>query len=383
MRVRRLPIRVRLTLSYAGMVTGCGAAFVVIVYLFMRFVPSYLVVDGSPPVPRPFERTTPRTDSISIVTPTDFLTVLLMVSLVALVVLAVLSGAVGWVVAGRIIKPLAAINAAATRAATGELDHRVGLGGPRDEIRDLSDTFDRMLASLERSFATHRRFAANASHELRTPLATTKTMIDVTLANPHADADELRALAERVREVNGSNIETVNALLDLAAVDGGPLVSAPLDLREISSAVVGELRAEAVTARIDLPQPTGHAFAVGDPVLVRQAISNLVRNAVRHNEPGGRATVVLSTQDGKARITVTNTGQPVAGDSLDALVEPFVRGSGRVLTRGSGHGLGLAIVSGVARAHAGRLELHPNRGGGLTAHLDLPRSSARRRLPTP
>jgi two-component system sensor histidine kinase VanS len=226
-RDRRLPIRVRLTLSYAGMVTGCGAAFIAIVYLFMRYVPSYLIIEDPRPGPVEIGRTIPA-EGVAITSPTDFLQVLLVVSLAALVILAVLSGVVGWIVAGRIIKPLAAINAAATRAATGTLDHRVGLEGPRDEIRDLSDTFDRMLASLERAFATHRRFAANASHELRTPLATTKTMIDVTLADPDSDADELRALAERVREVNQSSIETVNALLDLADVDSGTLVRRPV-----------------------------------------------------------------------------------------------------------------------------------------------------------
>ncbi len=369
---RGLPIRARLTVSYAGMVTGCGAAFTAIVYLFMRFVPSYLIVeDPTPQLTSAMGRTSP-SQSVAITSPTDFLEVLLVVSLVALLVLAVLSGVVGWIVAGRIIKPLAAINAAATRAATGNLDHRVALAGPRDEIRDLSDTFDRMLASLERAFATHRRFAANASHELRTPLATTKTMIDVTLADPDADADELRALAERLGEVNRSSIETVDALLDLADAGSGTLTHQPVDLAAITTAVVRELATEAKSTAVALPLPTGRATALGDPVLIRQAISNLARNAVRHNRPGGTADLRLSTHDGTARVTVTNTGPHVSPTSLDSLTEPFVRGAGRTLTRGSGHGLGLAIVSGVALAHDGTLHLRPNPHGGLTVHLDLP-----------
>ncbi len=366
----------RLTLSYAGMVTGCGAAFTAIVYLFMRFVPSYLIIeDVRLPAVTVSGRASPPTDGVAITSPTDFLQVLLAVSLVAVVVLAVLSGVVGWIVAGRIIEPLAVINAAATRAATGDLDHRVGLEGPRDEIRDLSDTFDRMLASLQRAFATHRRFAANASHELRTPLATTKTMIDVTLADPDSDAGELRALAERVREVNQSSIETVDALLDLADVDSGALARGPVDLAPIAAAVVRDLSAEARSANVDLPAPAGGTTAVGDPVLIRQAISNLARNAVRHNRSGGRASVVLSAHNGSARVTVTNTGPPVSPASLESLTEPFVRGAGRALTRKSGHGLGLAIVSGVASAHDGELRLHPNPDGGLTVHLDLPRAA--------
>lgn len=369
---RRLPIRVRLTLSYASMFAGCGTVFIAIVYLFMRYVPSYLIVGEPASALEPVMSRASPADKVEITDAADFLETLLVVSVVALVLLTVLSGVVGWIVAGRIIEPLAAINAAATRAATGALDHRVGLTGPRDEIRDLSDTVDRMLGSLERAFATHRRFAANASHELRTPLATTKTMIDVTLADPGADAAELRALAERVREVNRASIETVDALLDLAELDNGVLTRVPVNLTETVATVVRELAPEATAADVELPAPTGQATALGDPVLIRQAVSNLVRNAVRHNRPGGRVGVRLSTGAETARVTVTNTGPVVSPASVAQLTEPFVRGAGRALTRRSGHGLGLAIVSGIADAHGSALHLDPNPGGGLTAHLSLP-----------
>ncbi|MEU6642690.1 HAMP domain-containing sensor histidine kinase [Saccharomonospora sp. NPDC046836] len=376
----RLTIRTRLTLSYAGLVTGCGAVLIAIVYLYMRYVPSYHIVDisesapGSPSTPSGVARPS---DAVEITSVSDFLDTLLVASVIALIVLAVVGGTVGWIVAGRIIKPLAAINDAATRAATGALDHRVGLGGPKDEIRDLSDTFDRMLASLERSFAAHRRFAANASHELRTPLATTKTMIDVALADPDADAEGLRSLAERVREVNRSNIETIDSLLDLANVYNGTLAHEPIDLPEITDAVIGELADEAESAGVTLAAVTGKATAVGNPVLVRQAISNLVRNAIRHNRPGGHAAIGLSTTGTGTRVTVTNTGELIGQETADALVEPFVRGSGRTLTRRSGHGLGLAIVATIAAAHDGTLTLAPNPEGGLTVHFELPRIPAR------
>jgi two-component system sensor histidine kinase VanS len=368
---RRLRIRTRLTLSYAGLVTGLGAVLIAIVYFFMRFVPTYRVVGAMVgPVPSPADMQPART--VEITSADDFLHLFLIASIAALVLLAALGGAVGWLVAGRIISPLAAINAAATRAATGALDHRVDLAGPKDEIRDLSDTFDRMLASLERSFATHRRFAANASHELRTPLATTQTMIDVTLADPDTGVEELRALAGRVREVNRSNIETVDALLDLAAADTDGLVREQLNLADIADSVLCELAEEAAAARVELLAGTGSAAAFANGVLVRQALSNLVRNAVRHNRPGGRATVRLSTHGTAARITIVNTGPPVPPDTVDTLVEPFTRGNGRTLTRGHGHGLGLAIVSAITTAHGGTLTLYPNPDGGLTAHLDLP-----------
>ncbi len=389
--VRRMPIRARLAVSYASMVTGSVAVFIGIVYLFMRYVPMFRIAEtvGAQQPDAPLNPTGPTSPtnpagptlpseptSALHVQANDFLETFLVVSGVALVVLAVLGAVVGWVVAGRIVRPLAAINVAATRAATGNLDHRVGLDGPRDEVRDLADTFDRMLGSLERSFATHRRFAANASHELRTPLATTQTMIDVALADPDTDTAEFRALAGRVREMNTSSIGTVNALLDLCDVESGVRVHEPVDLAELSRAVVREHAAEASSAGVELREPKGAAVALGDPVLIRQALSNLVRNAVRHNHREGHVEVRQSVVAGAARLTVVNTGPIVAPESVDSLVEPFARGVGRGRRRrsGSGHGLGLAIVSAVAAAHDGELLLSPRRDGGLTVHLDLPRA---------
>ena len=377
MRWRRgqLTIRARLTLSYAGLVTGSGAVLIAIVYIFLRYVPSYRVIDISPALYQRDSHPAETGDSIGVTSAaSDFLNRFLIASFLALAVLALLGAVVGWLIAGRIVRPLAAINVAATRAATGALDHRVGHDGPRDEIRDLSDTFDRMLSSLERSFAAHRRFAANASHELRTPLATTQAMIDVALDDPDADATALRSLAERLREVNVANIGTVDALLDLAEASSGALTRRPVDLSETVRDVVRELRAEAAASGVTLETPAGAGCVLGDPVLLRHAISNLVRNAVRHNHPGGCARVGISMTDEGVRVTVTNTGPPVSREAIATLVEPFVRGSGRMLTRGTGHGLGLAIVDAVASAHEGTLTLHPNPGGGLTAHLVLPRA---------
>ncbi|OZM71554.1 two-component sensor histidine kinase [Amycolatopsis antarctica] len=361
------------------MVTGSVAVFIVIVYLFMRFVPTFQLTEtfGGPGLEsmRPTGAAGSTGATAVSLQSTDFLQTFLVISVIALVLLAVLGGVVGWIVAGRIIKPLAAINLAATRAATGNLDHRVALGGPRDEVRDLADTFDRMLGSLGRSFAIHRRFAANASHELRTPLATTQTMIDVALDDPDIDLAEFRALAGRVREMNKSNIETVGALLALADADRGARLREQVDLAEIARTVCGEHAAEARSAGVRLDETEGEALVLGDPVLIRQALSNLVRNAVRHNHADGRALVLLSEVHGFARVTVVNTGPKVPPESLGSLVEPFVRGSGRVRKPGSGHGLGLAIVAAVATAHEAELRLCANEDGGLTVHLELPHAS--------
>ena len=367
-RARRLTIRARLTLTYAGLVTGSGAVLIALVYLYMR---RFEVPVSEAPVVG-----TDESDGsiyLRITLLSEFLNTMLGISLGALVLLALLSGAVGWVVAGRMLAPLSTMNEAAKQAASGDLSRRLALAGPRDEIRDLADTYDHMLDSLESSLATYRRFAANASHELRTPLATAQTMIDVALADPGASADQLRSLAERLRETNQANVETVDALLDLAEAQSGDIYREEVDLGEVVATVLAQLAPEAAEREVTLPAAPGDVVVVeGDPVLLRQAVSNLLRNAVRHNVPGGGIDLELARADGRARLRLSNGGPLVPAERLASLREPFVRGAGRGRTRGAGHGLGLAIVSAVATAHDGVLELSANPSGGLSAVLDLP-----------
>lgn len=375
-RTRVLTIRARLCLSYAALVAGCGAVLITLVYLYMRYVPRY----DLPTVPATEldASNVPGTVDVQPATPfqirtvDDFLANLLIASLVALGVMTILGGVLGWVMAGRIIKPLAAINIAAKRAATGTLHHRLEMAGPHDEIRELSATIDRMLASLERSFESQQRFAANASHELRSPLTTVKTMIDVTLADPDVDPVELRSLAERVRDVNQSNIDTVEALLDLSNAGSTPPEPERVDLTALLDEVVAELAPEIEDGGLTLTTQTRDGWAFGSPVLLRQAVSNLLRNAIRHNHPGGQITIETSMTPTMARVTFENTGAAISQESIAQLAELFARARGRIVTRGSGHGLGLAIVDTIARAHEGSLTLVPRSGGGLTVHLDLP-----------
>ena len=369
-RARRLTIRARLTLTYAGLVTGSGAVLIALVYLYMsRF---QVAVPGE----APGDGAVDGADGdvyLRITLMSEFLNTMLGISLGALVLLALLSGAVGWVVAGRMLAPLSTMNEAAKQAASGDLSRRLALTGPRDEIRDLADTYDHMLDSLESSLATYRRFAANASHELRTPLATAQTMIDVALADPGASADQLRSLAERLRETNQANVETVDALLDLAEAQSGDIYREDVDLGEVVAMVLAQLAPEATDREVTLPAAPGDDVVVeGDPVLLRQAVSNLLRNAVRHNVPGGGVGLELARTGGRARLRLSNDGPLVPAERLASLREPFVRGSGRGRTRGAGHGLGLAIVSAVADAHDGVLELSANPSGGLSVVLDLP-----------
>ena len=358
--------------------TGSGAVLIALVYLYMsRFQ-----------VAIPEETTGIDGDDgdiyLQITLMSEFLNRMLAISLGVLALLALLSGAVGWVVAGRMLAPLSTMNEAARQAASGDLSRRLALTGPRDEIRDLANTYDHMLDSLESSLATYRRFAANASHELRTPLATARTMIDVTLADPNASAEQLRSLAERLRETNQANVETVDALLDLAEAQSGDIYREEVDLADVVATVLAQLAPEATERRVTLPEAPGDvAVLEGDPVLLRQAVSNLLRNAVRHNVPDGGVEIELAYAGDRVRLRLSNDGSPIPEERLESLREPFVRGAGRGRTRGDGHGLGLAIVSAVAAAHGGALELSANPSGGLTAVLDLPMHAGTDDAPEP
>ena len=372
-RPRRLSIRVRLTLTYAGLVTAAGAVLIALVYFYTRYVTLSIEIGGpvgdtaAVPASQASEVTQVDTNLF------DLLSSIMRSAVGALALLVVLSGTVGWILAGRMLQPLSSMNEAAKRAASGDLSQRLALSGPRDEIHDLADTFDNMLASLERSFSVHRRFAANASHELRTPLATTQTMIDVALSDPQASAEDLRRVLTRVLETNRANRETIDALLDLADAQSGKLARENVDMEATVRDALGVIAPEVAERDLHVSSHLRAIQVPGDPVLLRQSVSNLLRNAARYNVDGGRITVDMARLDDGVRLTICNDGPAVPADKLDSLREPFVRGEGRGRTRGSGHGLGLAIVTAVATAHGGELHLSANPTGGLTSVLELPR----------
>ena len=369
-RARHLSIRARLTLTYAGMVTAAGVVLIALVYFYTRYVTLSIAFDPPQQIPL-IDATTPQAAKVD-TNLFDLLSSIMRSAVGALALLVVLSGTVGWILAGRMLQPLSSMNAAAKRAASGDLSQRLDLSGPRDEIHDLADTFDNMLASLERSFSVHRRFAANASHELRTPLATTQTMIDVALSDPQASAEDLRRVLTRVLETNRANRETIDALLDLADAQSGKLAHEDVDMEATVRDALGLIAPEVAERHLHVSTHLLPARVPGDPVLLRQSVSNLLRNAARYNVDGGRITVGMARLDDGVRLTIRNEGPVVAAESVESLREPFVRGEGRGRTRGSGHGLGLAIVTAVATAHGGELRLSANPDGGLTAVLELP-----------
>ncbi|CAN5218661.1 ATP-binding protein [soil metagenome] len=376
----RISIRARLTLTYALLLVTMGGLMLGAVYIFMRFVPNYAIVsadtirdDSSPSgVAAPGGG-----DSIALTlqSSADILNTLLLVSVVVLFLLALLGAFIGWVIAGRMLRPLKAINHAAQLAAAGALDHRLDFRGPRDEMQDLADTFDDMLGRLDLSFQAHQRFAANASHELRTPLATTKAMLDVALADPDLDLADFRTLSERVSETNRRNIETVESLLDLAEIGNGEGRRDPISLDRAAADAVSDAAAESAARGVTVVSILDPVEVLGDAVLVHRALANLLDNAVRYNVAGGTIEIMVRADGPWAEVRVSNTGPRVDAAAVGSFPEPFVRGSGRVSSSGdrhTGHGLGLAIVESIVRAHNGELQLAANEGGGLTVVLRLP-----------
>ena len=295
--------------------------------------------------------------------------------LLGLLLLVAAGVAVAYVVAGRLLRPLQDITAQAQRLSAERLDARLDLPGPRDELKDLADTFDAMLDRLQASFEGQRRFVADASHELRTPLAVMRTEVDVALADPDATVSELRASAVVVRDATERADRLVDSLLLLARsdrlqVDGLPLrerVDLPRVCADALSAVAGEVGERS----LQVATAYGPAAVLGDPGLLGRLAGNLVENAVRHNVQSGWVRLDTGTVDGRARLQVSNSGVPLDPAEVPGLFAPFRR-SGAARTARRGAGLGLSIVRAVAGAHGGAVAAEARAGGGLVVTVDLP-----------
>jgi signal transduction histidine kinase len=294
---------------------------------------------------------------------------LLRYSLITLVAVTILAAAAGWIVAGRVLRPVHRITAAARTASEHNLSARVALTGPRDELRELADTFDGMLGRLQAAFEGQRHFIANASHELRTPLAVMRTAVDVTLDKPAPTPAELRTMGHDVRTAVGDAEALIEALLTLARNQRGLTAREMVDLATVAEDVLdavhpGELR---------LHTHLGSATTSGDPVLLERLVANLVDNALRYNVPGGDVWLTTSTEGGRATLVVANTGPVIAPDAMEGLFEPFRRLNGRT---GDGFGLGLAIVASIATVHDGTVAAHPASDGGMKITVALPSNGA-------
>jgi signal transduction histidine kinase len=297
---------------------------------------------------------------------------LLMKSGIALAIMAGASVVLGWGVAGRVLRPLRTITSAARDISATSLDRRLALDGPDDELKELGSAFDDLLSRLEAAFRAQRQFVANASHELRTPLAWQRTLAQVALADPDADAGSLRAAHERVLASGTQQERIIEALLTLSRGQAGLDRHEPFDLAELASQVVLTRQPEAQDRQLDLHTALAPARAAGDPRLAERLIANLVDNALRHNQPGGYVEVVTGTRGSCSVLSVINTGPVVPVGAVDRLLQPFHRLGPDRTGHGDGLGLGLSIVQAVAQAHGAVLTLRPQPLGGLRAEVSFP-----------
>jgi signal transduction histidine kinase len=292
------------------------------------------------------------------------------VALIAL--LGVLALGTGWLIAGRVLRPLRTITATARDISAGNLHQRLAVDGPDDEFRQLGDTLDGLFGRLEAAFQAQRRFVANASHELRTPITAEKTLLQVALADPAATTATLRSACEKALQWNDQQERLIDGLLTLASSERGIEAWEPFDLADTAAKAILDRHQDAERRAIRIDAALTSAPATGDPALAGSLLANLVSNAIRHNLDGGRIEISTAITDGRAVVTVSNTGPLVAPDEIDRLFQPFQRLGTQRLRPASGHGLGLAIVSAIAAVHSAELTAAPRPEGGLDITVSFP-----------
>lgn len=367
--IRRLTARSRLTLVYTGLVLAAGLLLLALAYLLMwRDLHTPGIARGRPTVP---------VDTVADRLRDEAMSELLTRAALALLVVTVLAGLTGWLVAGRILRPIRAISGTANRLSAENLSERVPVGQPPDELATLAVTINGMLdriqhgvAERDRVLGSQRLFVANAAHELRTPLTTMRTAIDVTF-DGEPDRAELVAMASDIAAAVETSQRTLDGLLILARSQAGPLRQTPVDLAEVAAAALADAADRAANGAVTLQPDLRSAPTSGEPVLLERMASNLLENALLYNHTGGRVTVTSGTADGHAFLRVVNTGWPVTPDEERRLFEPFVRGA---TTGIHGAGLGLSIVRAVVTAHNGQISSTAQPTGGMDIAVHLPQA---------
>jgi signal transduction histidine kinase len=373
----RRTVRLRLTALYGTLFLASGVGLLMITNILARSW-SWPELDLDIQINRAHPFTVPpdylhRLETQSATQHVAALNLLLAESAIALGVMAVVAAALGWLVAGRVLRPLRAMTATARAISAEDLSQRLAVPGPGDELKDLGDTIDGLLDRLETAFAAQRRFAASASHELRTPLAMMRTSLDVATGKPAPVPPQLTVLAGKLREGLDQADRLVENLLLLARAQHG----ANDDQETIP---MGPLLADAIAARagliasmgLDVRHSDDGVLVTGNVVLLARMTSNLIDNAVRHNYPGGWIRAQVSVDGPSVRLTVDNGGPVLDPGNVTTLTQPFRRlGSDRTGSAG-GTGLGLSITEAIVTAHGGTLHLHARPDGGLHAVIDLP-----------
>jgi signal transduction histidine kinase len=300
---------------------------------------------------------------------------LLVNSGMALAIAALLALVAGWLVAGRMLRPIRTITRAARRISSTSLHERLALAGPEDELKELGDTLDDLFTRLEAAFDAQRHFVANASHELRTPITRERTLVQVALGDP-STSDVWRSTGRELLVSNREQETLIDALLTLASSEGGLDHRERVDLAEICQSVLARKSLGTDTMLLHVETTIHCAPLDGDPRLVERLVANIVDNAIRHNVVDGHVQVSTGVQAGMAVLSVTNTGPVVPPSEVNGLFEPFQRLDGRRTRHANGHGLGLSIVRAIAAAHGGSVSASPLPDGGLSVDVAFPPPTA-------
>ena len=371
-------VRMRLTLLYGALFTVSGAALLAITFLLVRRNTVFRVLvpcAGMKQEDCPNLRPGASSDTVDPMRELmqqqhALLRGFLVQSGVALAIMLVVSLALGWLVAGRVLRPLRTMTTTVQRISSRNVHERLAFAGPRDELKDLADTVDGLLGRLEATLDTQKRFVANAAHELRTPLTLERALLEETLTDRRPTPEAFRATFERVLTISDQQGRLLESLLTLATSERGLGSRVPVDLAALTEQVLAA-RPETSAGGPRLDPRIAPATTAGDPALVERLVANLVDNAMRYNVPGGSVEVATGSRDGHAMVSVSNTGPVVPSEQMARLLEPFQRLDRSARDDGH-HGLGLSIAHSIALAHDGTLSALPRPGGGLVVRAAFP-----------
>lgn len=359
----RLTLRGQLALLYAGMFLVLGAALLAIANLTLHGQMSAVVSTKRAPATNiPIALAEHHADVHQ----------LAVGSAVALGVGLLLALGLGWFIAGRLLGRLSTITTAAREISASNLHRRLAISGPDDELKELGSTLDGLFERLEASFQSQRHFVANASHELRTPLTAERSLVQVALADPEASVESLRSTCEEVLQLGVQQQRLIDSLLTLANSERGLDRRQLVDVGALAEHAVNAVQRQAGTALAHVEPHLSPASVMGDPSLLESLVSNLLENAVQHNVTGGWARISTHTSEGHTVVSVSNSGPVIAPDDIERLFQPFQRLGHERLQHGTGHGLGLAIVGAIAKAHEGTVTAHARLEGGLDVEVILP-----------
>jgi signal transduction histidine kinase len=387
----RTTVRLRLTLLYGALFLACGAGLLAVTYTLVDNAgfqrgPTFVGTPGPPnqasipsnaqarstKLPPPLQRilrSRAGRNAVHFVVADQRLAdqhQLIIESAIALAIMAIISTGLGWLVAGRVLRPLRVMTTATRDISAANLHERLDMAGPRDELRQLADTIDGLLGRLEGTFVAQRRFVMNASHELRTPLTAARALLEMILEDPAATVETYRETCQQVLDENRQQEELIDALLTLAQGQRGISHAEGLDLATIVQEALDAQRRMIGERELQLEATLTAAPLTGDRRLLARLVSNLLENAIVHNARGGRINLQVRVVGGAAELAVANSGPVVPSTEIERLLEPFQRMTAERVGPRTGLGLGLSIVAAIAEAHDATLDVVPGTAGGLS-----------------